>query len=131
MDEAERLLVPALRHEPTDELFAAYGELQGDNALHFLSQAETWLKIAPQSTALLLALAKLSLAANLPGKAREYAERCARQNPPCDLYAELAIIMERLGDEPRAREYCRRGLDLQKAKNGNGRPTEPIFLPLP
>ncbi len=131
MDEAERLLAPALRHEPTDELFAAYGELEGDNALRFLSQAEPWLKVSPQSAVLLLALAKLALAANLPGKAREYAERCARQNPPYDLYAELALVMERLGDEPRAREYCRRGLDLQKAKNDNGRPAEPLFLPLP
>ncbi|WP_298135436.1 heme biosynthesis HemY N-terminal domain-containing protein [Acidiferrobacter sp.] len=131
IEEAERLLSPALRHEPADELFAAYGELHGDNALRFLSQAETWLKAAPQNATLLLALAKLAQAANLPGKAREYAERCARQNPPPDLYAELALVMERLGDEARAREYCRRGLDLQKTKNDNGRPVEPLLLPLP
>ncbi len=131
IEEAERLLAPALRHEPSDELFAAYGELNGKDALRYLSQAENWLKGAPQSAALLLALAKLALAANLPGKAREYAERCARQNPPYDVYAELALIMERLGDEARAREYCRRGLDLQKTKNDNGRPAEALFLPLP
>lgn len=131
IDEAERLLAPALRHEPVDELYGAYGDLQGGEALRYLSQAENWLKISPQSSPLLLALAKLALAANLPGKAREYAERCARQNPPSDIYAELALVMERLGDETRSREYCRRGLDLQKAKGDNNRPPEALFLPLP
>ncbi len=130
-DAAERLLTPALRHEPTDELYSAYGDLQGDQALHYLSQAENWLKISPQSNPLLLALAKLALAANLPGKAREYAERCARQNPPSDIYGELALLMERLGDQAQAREYCRRGLDLQKTKGENNRSPETLFLPLP
>ncbi|MHB1511664.1 MAG: heme biosynthesis HemY N-terminal domain-containing protein [Acidiferrobacter sp.] len=129
--EAEHLLTPALRHEPTDELYSAYGDLQGDQALRYLSQAENWLKVSPQSGPLLLALAKLALAANLPGKAREYAERCARQNPTSDIYGELALVMERLGDQTQAREYCRRGLDLQKVKGENHRSPETLFLPLP
>ncbi|HUW97671.1 MAG TPA: heme biosynthesis HemY N-terminal domain-containing protein [Acidiferrobacter sp.] len=128
MDEAERLLTPALRQEPTDELFAAYGELRGPESLRFLSQAETWLKSAPGNPVLLLCLAKLALAANLPGKAREYAERCVRQSPGSETYAELALVMERLGDETRAREYCRRGLNLQKNRPDNRR-TDATSLP--
>jgi HemY protein len=128
MDAAEHLLLPALRHDAADELFEAYGELHGQDALRYLSQAETWLKAYPQNGALLLCLTKLSLAANLPGKAREYAERCVRQNPHNEVYAELTLIMERLGDEARAREYCHRSLELQKARNEGPR-TESLFLP--
>lgn len=128
MEDAEQLLLPPLRHEATDELFEVYGELHGKDALRVLSQAETWLKTSPQNGALLLCLTKLSLAANLPGKAREYAERCARQNPNNEVYAELMLVMERLGDEARAREYCHRSLELQKIRTETPR-TDPLFLP--
>jgi len=128
MDDAERLLIPALRHEPLDELFAAYGELRGKEPLRLLSQAEAWLKTTPGNGALFLCLTKLALAADLPGKAREYAERCTRQSPGSETYAELASVMERLGDETRAREYCRRGLELQKNRAENHR-TDTAILP--
>ena len=121
MEDAEHLLIPALRHDPVDELFGAYGELQGKEPLRLLSQAEAWLKTAPDNSVLLLSLTKLALAADLPGKAREYAERCARQSPGSETYSELAAAMERLGDETRAREYCRRGLDLQKPRGESHR----------
>ncbi len=113
--EAEQLLVAALRQQPVEDLFLAYSELpQGTDSLRLLSQAEAWLKSSPENGSLLLCLTKLALGANLPGKAREYAERCARQSPTNETYAELAQTMERLGDEERAREYYRRGLDWQR-----------------
>jgi len=129
LEEAERLLLAALRHDATDELFKVYGELHGKESLRFLSQAETWLKTHLQSSALLLCLAQLSLAANLPGKAREYAERCARQNPSADTFAELTQVMERLDDPVRAREYCHRSLELHRIRTETPRPEE-FFLPL-
>lgn len=115
--QAEQLLVAALRQQPSEDLFSAYSELpQGPDSLRLLSQAETWLKTSPENGSLLLCLTKLALAANLPGKAREYAERCARQGPTSETYAELAQTMERLGDGERAREYYRRGLECQKGR---------------
>ncbi len=120
-EDAEQLLLPALRHELDDELLGVYGELRGSDSLRFLSHAESWLKTHPQNPALLLCAAKLAQAASLPGKAREYAERCARHNPPNEAYAELATLMEQLGDDARAREYCRRGLDLQKTRSDRPR----------
>ncbi|MHB8254212.1 MAG: heme biosynthesis HemY N-terminal domain-containing protein [Acidiferrobacter sp.] len=129
MEDAERLLVSAVRHEPADDLFAAYGELRGPELLRLLSQAEVWLKATPENGALLLSLAKLAQAANLPGKAREYAERCARHSPGSETYTELASVMERLGDETRSREYYRRGLDLQKTRSDYHR-SDHALLPL-
>lgn len=126
--EAEQLLLGALRQQPAEDLFSAYSELpQGPDSLRLLSQAEAWLKSSPENGSLLLCLTKLALRANLPGKAREYAERCARQGPTSDIYAELAQTMERLGDEERAREYYRRGLDCQRGQ-GDHHP-ETALLP--
>lgn len=128
MDEAERLLLPVLHREPDDDLFAVYGELKGSDPLRLLSQAETWLARSPASGALLLTLAKLALRAQLPGKAREYAERCLRHNPTADTYAQLAAVMEALGEDARAREYCQRGLELQRSRdNGRGVRAAPLL----
>ncbi|MHB1566358.1 MAG: heme biosynthesis HemY N-terminal domain-containing protein [Acidiferrobacter sp.] len=121
MEEAESLLLAALRHEPDDGLFAVYGELRGNDPLRLLAQAEPWLARSPSSGPLLLTLAKLATRAQLPGKAREYAERCLRHNPTVDTYAQLVAVMEALGEDARAREYCQRGLELQKSRdNGRG-----------
>lgn len=121
-EEAEQILISALRQEPVAELIAVYGDLEGKEALRLLSQAESWLKTTPENSNLLLCVTKLAVAAGLPGKAREYAKRCATQNPGSEIYVDLAAAMERLGDEERAREYCRRGLDLQKQRPEGARP---------
>ncbi len=126
--EAEDLLVPALRHQLHDDLLAAYGALRGPETLRRLSQAEGWLKTVPDNGALLLCLARLACEAKLPGKAREYAERCARQANASEHFAELALVMEQLGDGDQAREYYRRGLKLRKAACEP--PAEGALLPL-
>lgn len=104
---AEPLLVNALRQAPTTELFRVYGELHSNQPLRLLSQGEVWLRDDPQNTALLLSLAKLAHAGDLPGKTREYAERAARGQVSAEGYLILADMMEKLGEETRAREYCR------------------------
>ncbi|MDA8360451.1 MAG: hypothetical protein M0Z44_00395 [Gammaproteobacteria bacterium] len=112
MQRAESLLTPALERAPHEALFAAYGDLRSDDSLRVLSQAETWLAAAPDSPALLVALAKLAATAQLPGKAREYAERATHLEPTRETFAQLVGLMDQIGDTAKAAEYCRRGLKI-------------------
>ncbi|MDA8390998.1 MAG: hypothetical protein M0Z76_09770 [Gammaproteobacteria bacterium] len=112
MRRAESLLIPALEHTPHEALFAAYGDLRSADPLRALSQAESWLIAAPESPALLVALAKLAVAAQLPGKAREYADRVSHLESTRETFVQLVGLMDQLGDTGKAAEYCRRSLKL-------------------
>jgi HemY protein len=111
-DEAERELHAALRRGWHAELVQRYGEVRGADAAKQLKQAETWLKNYPDDAALLLAAARLSMAAELWGKARSYVESSLSLAPTADAYALYGRLLTQLGEDDGALSAFRSGLKL-------------------
>jgi HemY protein len=111
-DEAERELRAALKRDWHAGLVQRYGEVRGADAAKQLKQAETWLKNYPDDAALLLAAARLSMAAELWGKARSYVESSLSLAPTADAYALYGRLLTQLGEDDGALGAFRSGLKL-------------------
>lgn len=119
---AENLLREALREHWDTGLIETYGLLEMPEPGKQLSQLEKLLVEHPDDPALLLTLGRLSLRAQLWGKARGYLEACISRNGPPQAFRELGQLLERMQEPELAIEVYRRGL------SGSGGP-EPIPLP--
>jgi HemY protein len=111
-DEAERELKAALKRDWHPALVQAYGEVRGADPAKQLKQAETWLKTHSDDAGLLLAAARLSMANDLPGKARSYLESSLALAPLPDAYALYGRLLTQLGEDERALTAFRAGLGL-------------------
>jgi HemY protein len=119
---AEQLLREALRKQWDSGLVETYGLLEIEEPGRQLSHMEKLLADHPDDPTLLLTLGRLSLRAQLWGKARGYLEACIGRNGPPQAYRELGQLLERMHEPDRAIEVYRRGL------SGTGGP-EPVPLP--
>lgn len=119
---AEQLLRDALRKQWDSGLVETYGLLETGEAGRQLSQMERFLAEHPDDPTLLLTLGRLSLRAQLWGKARGYLEACIGRNGPPQAYRELGQLLERMHEPAKAIDIYRRGL------SGTGGP-EPVPLP--
>jgi HemY protein len=111
--EAEKLLVAALKQQWSQPLVSQYGLLAGDNPGKQLKQAETWLQQHQQDSVLLLCLGRLSLRNELWGMAREYFESSIRVEPTAAACAELARLLFNLGEREKSAQSYRQGLLLE------------------
>lgn len=119
---AEKLLHSALIKVWDPGLAETYGLLETGEPGRLLSNMERFLDEHPHDPVLLLTLGRLSLRAQLWGKARGYLEACIGRNGPPQAYRELGHLLERLHEPDKAIEVYRRAL------SGTGGP-EPIPLP--
>ncbi len=119
---AERLLRDALKKEWDTGLVETYGLLDIAEPGKQLSAMERFLSQHPDDPTLLLTLGRLSLRAQLWGKARGYLEACIGRNGPAQAFRELGQLLERLDEPDKAIDVYRRGL------SGTGGP-EPVPLP--
>ena len=119
---AERLLRDALKKQWDTGLVETYGLLDIAEPGKHLSAMERFLSDHPDDPTLLLTLGRLSLRAQLWGKARGYLEACIGRNGPPQAYRELGQLLERMHEPEKAIEVYRRGL------SGTGGP-EPVSLP--
>ena len=119
---AERLLIDALKKQWDTGLVETYGLLDITEPGKHLSTMERFLTDHPDDPTLLLTLGRLSLRAQLWGKARGYLEACVGRNGPPQAYRELGQLLERMHEPEKAIEVYRRGL------SGTGGP-EPVSLP--
>jgi HemY protein len=119
---AEKLLRDALKKNWDAGLVESYGLLETPEPGKQLSQMERLLADHPDDATLLLTLGRLSLRAQLWGKARGYLEACIGRNGPAQAYRELGQLLERMREPDKAIEIYRRGL------SGTGGP-EPVPLP--
>ncbi len=120
--QAEKLLREALRKQWDSGLVDTYGLLETNAPGKQLIQMEKLLLDHPDDPTLLLTLGRLSLRAQLWGKARGYLEACIERKGPPQAYRELGQLMERMREPEKAIEVYRRGL------SGTGGP-EPVPLP--
>lgn len=119
---AEQLLREALRKHWDPALLETYGLLEMPEPGKQLSHLEKVLPDHPDDATLLLTLGRLSLRAQLWGKARGYLEACIARNGPAQAYRELGQLLERMDEPDKALDIYR------KALSGSGGP-EPVPLP--
>jgi HemY protein len=121
-EKAEQLLRDALKKQWDANLVETYGLLESAEPGKLLSMMERFLPDHPDDATLLLTLGRLSLRAQLWGKARGYLEACIARGGPPQAFRELGQLLERMQEPERAIEVYRRGL------SGTGGP-EPVPLP--
>lgn len=119
---AEKLLRGVLRKQWDSNLVEIYGLLETGEPGRQLSRTERFLEEHPDDPTLLLTLGRLSLRAQLWGKARGYLEACISRNGPPQAYRELGQLLEHLQESEQAMVVYRQGL------SGTGGP-EPVPLP--
>ena len=120
--EAETLLRDGLRKHWEPGLVETVGLLEVDEPGRLLSEMESRLATHPDDPTLLLTLGRLSLRAQLWGKARGYLEASIARNGPAQAYRELGQLLERMHEPEAAIDVYRRGLA------GTGGPS-PVPLP--
>jgi HemY protein len=124
-DRAERELRAALKREWHPSLVQIYGEVRAADGAKQLKQVERWLKTYPDDAVLLLTAARLSMASELWGKARSYLESSLALAPGPEAYALYGRLLAQLGEDARALDAYRSGLQLVSAPAA-----EPLPAPL-
>lgn len=107
---AESLLREALKQGWNEQLVELYGLLQCKEPGKHLSRLEKFLKEHPEDPTLLLTLGRLSMRAQLWGKARGYLEACVNRNGPIDAFRELGRLLEHMGEGDNALQIYRQAL---------------------
>ena len=115
-DRAEILVRKALKTEWHAGLVELYGKLATSDYKSQLGNAESWLAQHPDDPHLLFSLGRLSLKNELWGKAKDYFDKSLRKQPRPEVFAELAALLEKLGEHDKSVKLYRRGLELAVAQ---------------
>ena len=99
---AESQLRALLGRQWDESAVSIYGDIEAAEPLTVLERAEQWLPKHSEDPVLLLACARLSMRAELYGKARSYLETSIAIRPRLESYQLLAALMEQLGERERA-----------------------------
>ena len=122
--EAEKFIRQHLRKSWSQKLIAIYGRLELPDKAEHLRHAEHWLHDHGEDPVLLIAVARLSMANELWGKARSYLESSLAITPSAEGFALYGNLLEKLGEDQHASEAFRSGLLLASGDDG-GRPRLP------
>jgi HemY protein len=116
---AEKALRDFLDDEWNDALAAAYGEVEMPDPLEPLATAEKWLRARREDPVLLVSCARLSMRAELYGKARSYLETslAIRRDPVT--YQLLGSMLDQLGEKEHAARVLQDGLALAIGRKAN------------
>lgn len=106
----EPILLQALKSQWHEELVELYGLLSTAKPQQQLRNAEQWLKAQKDNPTLLLALGRICLRNQLWGQARDYFGATLKISPIPVVYAELARLLDHLGDQQHSSELYRQGL---------------------
>ena len=107
--DAEAVLRESLNRQWHEELVLLYGKVRHEPQQQ-LETAERWLRHQANNAALLLTLGRLSLAAQLWGKAKSYLEKSLSLRPAPETYLELAAALEQLEQNQEALNVYKKGL---------------------
>ncbi len=116
---AQKTLRDFLDDEWNDALAAAYGELEMPDPLEPLAVAERWLRSRREDPVLLVSCARLSMRAELYGKARSYLETslAVRRDPVT--YQLLGSLLDQLGEKEHAARVLHDGLAMAIGRKPN------------
>ena len=111
-NEAEREIRAALKRCWDKELVLGYGQIEVEEPLRQLKQAEAWLKTHPEDASLLVTVARLCMVNELWGKAKSYLESSLAISPGTNAYALYGRLLNQLGQEEEAKLAFCSGLSL-------------------
>lgn len=112
MQQAEDLVRDTLGQYWDDTLAEIYGRITTDNPSAQFEHAEQWLSNHPQSAGLLLTLGRLAMQNQLWGKCMNYLEQSLKIRRTPDAYLIMGQLHEQQGDQDKALECYREGLNL-------------------
>jgi len=116
---AERVLRELIEETGDVAAIRLYGELVLPDPLVPLERAETWLRQRPDHAELLGTCARLSLRAELFGKARSYLEASLGSRPSAENSLILADLLEQMGEHEAATSWLRRAAALAVGRRVN------------
>jgi HemY protein len=116
---AERALRELIEETSDAAAIRLYGELVPSDPLVPLERAEGWLRKHPEDPDLLATCAKLSLRAELFGKARSYLEASLARRPTAENSLILAELLEDLGEREAATTWLRRAAQQAVGRRSN------------
>jgi len=109
---AEQVLRAALLQQFDERLANLYGLVRGKDCARQLANAEQWLLKHPHNATLLLAAGRLAQRNSLWGKARDYLEASFASRRDIQTCAELARLLDRMGDSAGAQRTIRDGFEM-------------------
>jgi HemY protein len=107
---AESALRSLLDEQWDEAAVLAFGELEPAEPLISLERAERWLPSHQTDAVLLLTCARLSMQAELYGKARSFLETSIAIRPRLEAYQLLAALLEQLGERDQANQALHEAL---------------------
>lgn len=107
---AINFLRKAINKNWDDNLALLYADLVAADPVKQLTVAEGWLRAQPKNPKLLLALGRLCKRNKLWGKGRDYLEASLNIENNPQTCAELAEVMEQLGEKDKSTQLFQRGL---------------------
>jgi HemY protein len=116
---AEKVLRDFLDDEWNDALAALYGELELPDPLEPLAVAEKWLRARREDPVLLVSCARLSMRAELYGKARSYLETSLMIRRDPVTYQLLGTLLDELGEKEHAARVLHDGLAMAIGRKAN------------
>lgn len=115
-ERAEEMLRTQLNQEVDVQLLQAYAQLPHKRPELAVQNAERWLEQVPSNALALYALGKLCLQAELWGKARDYFQASLLQDPQPKVYAELARLLNQMGDYKRSIQLLTASINMQERR---------------
>ncbi|MGH1439919.1 MAG: heme biosynthesis HemY N-terminal domain-containing protein [Cellvibrionaceae bacterium] len=109
-DTAETLLASGLQKQWHGQWIDLYGLLLCENTTKPLKTAEKWLKEYSNSPNLLLALGRLCVQNQQWGRAVDFFKNSIALQPRADAYAELARMLDYMGETEKSIAYYKKGL---------------------
>ncbi|PXF64234.1 heme biosynthesis HemY N-terminal domain-containing protein [Kangiella spongicola] len=109
-DQLELHIKDSMKQQWQERLAQLYGMIESQEPSRTLATAETWLKQKPNNAVLLTTLGKLSLRAQLWGKAKKYLEQSIEQQATAEAYYYLGQAYKELGHPIQAQEVFYTGL---------------------
>lgn len=109
-DKAEKLLANALEKQWIGQWLDLYGLLLCSDTKRPLQTAEKWLDKHGDSAHLLLALGRLCIQNQQWGRAVDFFEKSISLYPRTETYAELARLLDYMGEHQKSHIYYKQGL---------------------
>ena len=109
-DQLELHIKDSMKQQWQEPLAQLYGMIESQEPSRTLATAETWLKQKPNNHTLLTTLGKLSLRAQLWGKAKNYLEKSIDHKATAEAHYYLAQAYRELGHPIQEQEEYQRGL---------------------
>ena len=109
---AHQIIEQSLDHEWNQELTGLYADCLGEDAMHQIKRAESWLESHANDAGLLLALGRMCLHFELWGKSQNYLEASLSLDPSHSAHFALAHLNEKIGKPELAKEHYTKGLEL-------------------